>query len=62
MRELFYLGAALAGFAGSALAADEAATNPAKPRPSITALRVEQPPVIDGVLDDAAWQLSLIHI
>mgnify|MGYP000689877525 FL=1 len=56
MRELFYLGAALAGFAGSALAADESSASQTKPRPSITALRVEQPPVIDGVLDDAAWQ------
>lgn len=53
MRNLFYLGAALAGFAGSALAADETAS---KPRPTITALRVELPPKIDGVLDDAAWQ------
>ena len=48
MRKLFYLGATLAGFAGFALAAEE--TVP-KSRPSVTALRVEQPPVIDGVLD-----------
>jgi hypothetical protein len=56
MRQLLHLGAALAGFAGSALAAYESSASQTKPRPSITALRVEQPPVIDGVLDDAAWQ------
>ena len=56
MRKVFYLGAALAGSAGFALAANGAAASLAKPRPSITALRVKQPPVIDGVLDDGAWQ------
>ena len=55
MRKLFYLGATLAGFAGFALAAEE--TVP-KSRPSVTALRVEQPPVIDGVLDEATWQAA----
>ncbi|SVC04609.1 uncharacterized protein METZ01_LOCUS257463, partial [marine metagenome] len=55
MRKLFYLGAVLTGFAGFALAADE--TVP-KPRPSITAVRVEQPPVIDGVLDEAVWRAA----
>ena len=56
MRKRFYLGAALAGSAGFALAANGAAASLTKPRPSITALRVGQPPVIDGVLDDGAWQ------
>ena len=56
MRKVFYLGVALAGSAGFALAANGAAASLTKPRPSITALRVEQPPVIDGVLDDNAWQ------
>ncbi len=55
MRNLFHLGAMLAGFMGSALAADEPSANLNKPRPSIMALRVKQPPVIDGVLDDPAW-------
>ena len=52
MRKLLYLGASLAGSAGFALAADEAVN----PRPSVNALRVEQPPMIDGMLDEAAWQ------
>ncbi|MCH2382238.1 MAG: carbohydrate binding family 9 domain-containing protein [Pedosphaera sp.] len=56
MRKLLYLGAVLAGSAGFALAAYGAAASPAKPRPSVTALRVEQPPVIDGALDEDAWQ------
>jgi len=56
MIKVLYLGAALAGSASFALAANGAAASMAKPRPSITALRVEQPPVIDGVLDDGAWQ------
>lgn len=60
MRNLFYLGAMLAGFMGSALAADEPSANLTKPRPSITALRVKQPPVIDGVLDDPAWKAAPI--
>ena len=55
MRNLFYLGAVLTGFAGFALADDEKVP---KPRPSITAVRVEQLPVIDGVLDEAAWQAA----
>ena len=60
MRNLFYLGAMLAGFMGSALAADEPSANLTKPRPSITALRVKQPPVIDGLLDDPAWKAAPI--
>ena len=56
MRKVFYLGVALAGSAGFALAANGEAASLTKPRPSITALRVEQPPVINGVLDDNAWQ------
>ncbi len=52
MRKLLYLGASLAGSAGFALATDEAVN----PRPSVNALRVEQPPMIDGMLDEAAWQ------
>ena len=56
MRKLLYLGAALTGSAGFALTDQGTVANQIKPRPSITALRVEQPPVIDGVLDDAAWQ------
>jgi len=55
MRNLFYLGAVLTGFAGFALADDEKVP---KPRPSITAVRVEQLPVLDGVLDEAAWQAA----
>ena len=31
-----------------------------KPRPSIKALKVEAPPVIDGYLDEAAWQQASI--
>ena len=56
MRKIFYLGVALTGSASFALVANGAAASLAKPRPSITALRVEQPPVIDGVLDDDTWQ------
>ena len=55
MRKLLYLGAALAGSAGFALADYGASASPAKPRPSVTALRVEKPPVIDGVLDETVW-------
>ena len=56
MRKLLYLGAALTGSAGFALTDQGTVANQIKPRPSITALRVEQPPVIDGVMDDGAWQ------
>ena len=56
MRKLLYLGAALTGSAGFALTDQGTVANQIKPRPSITALRVEQPPVIDGVLDEGAWQ------
>ena len=56
MKKLFYLGAALAGFVGFALAADKPAKTETKPRPSINPLRVEQSPVIDGVLDEATWE------
>ena len=56
MRKLLYLGAALTGSAGFALTDQGTVANQIKPRPSITALRVEQPPVIDGVMDDDAWQ------
>ena len=31
-----------------------------KPRPSVTALRVEAPPVIDGELDEGVWQQASI--
>ena len=56
MRKLLYLGVALTGSAGFALTDQGTVANQIKPRPSITALRVEQPPVIDGVMDDGAWQ------
>ena len=56
MRKLLYLGAVLTGSAGFALTDQGTVANQIKPRPSITALRVEQPPVIDGVMDDGAWQ------
>ncbi|MDP7585507.1 MAG: hypothetical protein QF920_06850, partial [Verrucomicrobiota bacterium] len=56
MRKLLYLGAALTGSAGFALTDQGTVANQIKPRPAITAQRVEQPPVIDGVMDDDAWQ------
>ena len=56
MRKLLYLGVALTCCAGFALSDQGTVANQIKPRPSITALRVEQPPVIDGMMDDAVWQ------
>jgi hypothetical protein len=37
------------------LAQESASAKPAAPRPELHTYRVSRPPVIDGVLDDEAW-------
>ena len=61
MTKISLIGAALVSFGCALIAAEKSESElGAKPRPSVTALRVDIPPVIDGRMDDEAWKNATI--